>query len=667
MSRKYLLMNALLALMVSGCLGTGVETPYTKALKEAVTPTISVGTPTFLATSSSTTTDIDLTITKAGTGSVISASEIGLVTTGVGVNCSIGVSMNGLTSATVNLSNCIGDGTVRIYVKAGAIKSSTNTSNAQSTTSAAITVDNTGPSIVDVTPAEGPVGSVPPTFAVTFDEPVDRADIVSGLFQVQGNCTTPPTVGAPAFSVSDTVATVTLSGATCTAGQIARIRINQANVHDILGNAGSGNVDTNYTYTLGPTITFGAPTPTAVNQFSGDVTISMTYTSSIIPVVDNTTIQIVGTGGATCSTIAGSAETFTGANILLSGCTGTGTVRVRVLAGTIEDASGIPNTLSGLSNTFDVDNTGPTLISLTPVTGTIAGTPSEFIATFDEAVDTSTINAASFALTGTTCTIDPVVDPPAFTVSDTVVTATMSPGTCANTQEIHVALDPTTVTDVLGNPGVAGTIANILTIDSVGPTVAFDAPSSTLITSAVDIGVTITGASVTPTFDNTTVELDAVGVACTTIGGTAVTSGGGTINISGCTGDGTVRARFFADSIFDGVGNGNTVTQWSSTVTVDNTGPTVVISGLNATNATVTATFDEDVTNMTLGKFTVSGCVTDPIPGAFNAVDARTYEMTLDDSAADCAASTLTVSVDFAAVNDVVGNPGTAATPQSIP
>ena len=119
---------------------------------------------------------------------------------------------------------------------------------------------------------------------------------------------------------------------------------------------------------------------------------------------------------------------------------------------------------------------------------------------------------------------------------------------------------------------------SLSTKDATPPTIAIGAPSAALTDNGpIDFIVTYTGASAVNLDGNVT--LNSTGTAT----GTIAVSGGGTstrqVRIDNITGDGTLGISIAAGTATDAAGNTAGPAGPSTTFTVDNTGPTVVISG----------------------------------------------------------------------------------------
>jgi hypothetical protein len=654
-----------MVLSISGCIGSGIETATTQAIKKIppVYPTISFGAPsaTTVRTVSSAST-IAMSFSNAQNVS-LTTSNLGITATS-GASCTIALTGVTDSSALISLTACTGNGTIRVYLKANSLLSSSSTGNLQSDNSAAVTVDNTGPTVTGITPATGIVAASPSSIVVTFNEAVDPADIVSGLFVTSAStCSTKATAGVPVLSSGNTVATVPLTGAVCSDSQTTVVSVNMTGVHDTIGNTGVSTVVRTYTFTDGPTVAFAAPSATRIRAASPAVTVVATFTNAAsAPTIDATTVGLTTTGDAACSTITGTGVSASGATINISGCTGNGTIAAHMNAGSLVSSIGFTNAQSGDTATITVDNTAPSVMTMTPITANVDAIPARLVVHFSEAMDDTTITNTDFVISGD-CASPPTVGAPVMSMGNTLATVPLTGGTCADTTTLTLTYMGASSTDTAGNAGT-GTVTSTYTFDTTGPSVTLAAPSATAVragSAATTIVATFTGGVSTPVLDGTEVGLTTIGTAtCGSIIGTGVSSSGGTINVSGCTGDGTVAVHVNAGTIVDGGANPNLQSGDSVAVTVDNTAPTVVVSGVTATNSTVTATFDEAVSGMNITRFAISGCTVDPVAANYIAVSPTVYTIDLDNTTANCASTeTLTVAVDATTITDTVGNAGT--------
>jgi len=655
-------------LLVSGCLGSGVETTATKEIKEIppVFPTVTFDTPSASTVSSaSAATTIDMAIFDAVNVS-LDSSRFALVTTG-SASCTIGVTGVTNDGATVRLTSCSGNGTVAVYLKAFSLLSNTFTANLESDPSDIITVDNSGPLITSMIPASAPVGSVPPTVQVDFNEPVNPADVTIGLFNVAAStCSVVPLVGAPAMSNGNRRATVTLTGASCVDGETVVVSVNAALVRDVLGNFGLGTTSRTYVFTDGPLIVFDPPSATEVSSSSPTLTIEATFTNAAnTPVLNNTTVGITGTPSCT---ISSPNETNTGATIQLTNCTGNGALAIHINAGVLlTPGDSIPNLQSADSATITVDNTGPTISAFTPADATVnsVGAIGNLVVDFNDAMLAASLANTDFSLAGSTCAVNPTVGAPSLSIGDTRVTATLAGGTCNHGQELRVTVTPSSFEDSVGNDGTGVAIQRIYTFDTQGPTIGFGAPSPALINAAgtASIVATFTDNVTIPVISNGNIDLITTGdAACTTVTSPDETASNATIQVSGCSGDGTVAVRMDASVLQDTIGNFNLQSGNSPTFTVDTTGPSIVdITGVVASLGTSgTITFDEAVAFDSSDVDVITDCTVPPTianvtPGAGTST---TFNFDIVGGTCD-PGQFLTIQVNAATdIVDPVGNAG---------
>lgn len=551
-TQKYFFTGAI-ALFISGCLGSGVETPATEAIKNAITPSVVLGSPSSVSIgSSSPTTTVALTISNA-VNVAIAPSSIGTVTTGTGVSCNISVTNLSDTSATVNLNACTGEGTIRVYVKANAVRSSTNTGNSQSTNSATITVDNTAPTMTSVSPNDANVATLQTPIVVAFDEPVDVGSVDVSDFTIGGDCSVLPTVQSISFGLANMEVNAVLTGETCTDSQEYTVTVDPSDFSDVAGNDGVGVIVTRtYTYDLlGPTVTLGVLSGSHMrldgafmirNSASTDVDVHATVSPAAVSplVIDTNSIEFSNGMGVTCA-VAGANEATNGADITISTCTGDGNVRFRVAQDSVFDALANGNAATSLTGVGAIiaDNTPPTVSSITaPSDASDIGptTLTAFGITFSEEMDPTTLANMDLTIGGGTSTCAggnlPTTSTSAFDVTNFTATFNLTAGSCAHGETLEVSFNRANVTDVAGNPGSGTTTHRTYTYDRQGPqvtftitdtmgTVDFDEPvtenASTLLglvameaTSPcmLNVGTALTGAALNGTNDQLTFNID---------------------------------------------------------------------------------------------------------------------------------------------------------------
>ncbi len=289
-------------------------------------------------------------------------------------------------------------------------------------------------------------------------------------------------------------------------------------------------------------------------------------------------ITETGTVAHTGATVTDSGDhiTFT---VELTGVSGDGTVNV-VVSTTSDVADNADNALAdgGTSTDVTVDNTAPTVDSITEPTTptnddslTWTVTFSEAVVNFDAEADLDITETGTVAHTGVTVT--DLGSQTSFTVE---LTGVSGDGT------VNVVVSTSSgVTDEADNDLSSGGTSDDVTVDNTLPTVTVEQasgqadPANTLpITFDVTFSEPVTG------FDETDV----------TIGGTAtgvVVSVSGaddtyTISVDTITGDGTVIPSLNADVCVDAADNGNEAsTSTDNSVTYDSTAPNApVITGI---------------------------------------------------------------------------------------
>ena len=374
--------------------------------------------------------------------------------------CTVAVTGLSALGGTLILSSCTGDGTLQLSVDEGTAEDSLGNLSLASVVSEVVTVDNTGPSIVSMTPATNPVNTTPTSIIVTFLEAV--RSLSQSQFVLGGNCTTNPTKGSVVMSANNTVATMTLSGGTCTNTQALTVSIDPTAMLDTLGNPGTGSLATRtYTVsTVGPSASIGAPSATRISAGSPVLTMAFTYTASFAGGTALTGTLTSNGGGITVSgtpscTVAVNSLSTSGGSILLSSCSGNGTFTVHVNAGTVKDALNNNSTVSSESATITLDNIQPTVSSTSPATSMIYSVPSSIALTFSEAV---TAAADNFGFSGT-CTA-PTLSSVGGSGTATV-TLTLSGGSCTNGQTLILTSALIGISDLAGNVG-SGT--NVVTL-----------------------------------------------------------------------------------------------------------------------------------------------------------------------------------------------------------
>lgn len=373
-----------------------------------------------------------------------------------------------------------------------------------------------------------------------------------------------------------------------------------------------------------PTATLAAPSytpgPSALKA-SGSATLSVSFANA------HTVNLAVGTGsaaappagltvvpsGPACTNVAISAVSTSGATITVSGCSGDGDITVQVAAGAIDDEAGVASAASAIQ-TVTVDTTTPatSAYTVTKASSTSTGANTVVVTFTEEVQDLSTTNAnGEFTVTGCSGTQPSVAI--AMTVDgsgNSIATATLSGGTCADGETVTVALNLDKVNDLAGNAGLIADNPTDLTydIDTALPTAtAFAVTDAT-------VGATTGANTVTATFSELIQAIsttNANGVftvtGCSTAPAVAVVmsdDGSGhsiaTATLSGgtCADTTTVSVTLNLDKVFDVAGNQGSAASNptpetylidTAAVTVDLSAP-VYSGGGGAMDSTGTAT-----------------------------------------------------------------------------
>ena len=453
------------------------------------------------------------------------------------------------------------------------------------------TADTTAPrvaSIVHGTPSSSPTNADSLTWRVTFSEAVSNVDTAD--FAVDG---TTATLSVSAVSGVTGAYDVTASGGNL-AGVTATVTLSIAAGHGIQDAASNALTNTTPTGTdesdyvvdnTAPTVTITGVPATSTAAFTATFTFSEDVTGFVAGDIT------VGNGTASAFTATTADRVYT-ASITP---TANGEVTVDVAADAAEDEAGNGNTAATqVTSTYNtVDTTAPRVESIVRQTPTSSPTNADSLTwrvTFNENVQN--VNAADFAIAGTTATVTAVTEVTATTVYDVTAsggdlaslnaTVTLS---FASSQDIA---DTSTAANPLTNITPTDTTDNTWVVDNTAPTVAIsDVPamSTEAFTATFTFSEVVTGFVVA---DITLVNATASTFSATS---TTVYTALITPTATGMVTE-TVTVDVAADAATDAAGNGNTAaTQRSSIYTSTNNvaegGPT--ITGTAQVGQTLTA------------------------------------------------------------------------------
>ena len=378
-----------------------------------------------------------------------------------------------------------------------------------------------------------------------------------------------------------------------------------------------------------------APTVVSSNRADADptnaasVNFTVTFSESVTG-VDTTDFTLTTTGGIVGASVTGVSGSGTTRTVTVNTGTGNGTIRLDVTDNdSIVDGSSNPLGGAGAGNGnfttgqfYTVDTTVPTVVSSTRVNANPTNAASvDFTVTFSESV--TGVDTTDFTLTTTGVAGASVTG---VSGSGTTRTVTVNTGTGSGTIRLDVT-DDDSIVDGIGNPlGGTGagngnfTTGEVYTVDKTGPTVVSSNRANADPTNAATVDFTVTFSESVTGVDTTDFTLTTTGVAGASVTGVSGSGTTRTVTVNTGTGSGTIRLDVTDDdSIVDGLGNplggvgaGNGNFTTGQFYTVDKTGPTVVSSNranVNPTSAATvdfTVTFDESVTGVDTGDFTLN-------------------------------------------------------------
>jgi|GEM_PF-2945789 len=575
-------------------------------------------------------------------------------------SCQINV-VNGTTHApTVSLTNCTGDGTIRMSISANTAIDTAGNGARVADSKGILTVDNTGLSSAVYNPGTGTHSIIPAEVVITFSETINGASATTADFTATGTCGVLPVVAVT--NVAGTAVTVSLTGASCSVGQSIVLTTNLTGLTDPAGNAGVGLVVATYTVdNTGPTAANFNPVTARLATLPTSLTLTFNEPVNTASVVSG---DFVVSG--TCTTLpALSVTSVSGAlaNLSLVGasCGAEQTVILNLNLALVTDATG--NAGSGSANvTYTFDNVGPIAASISPVSASVAVVPASVLVNFSENLLAASVVASDLIVSGS-CDTWPTVS--VSSVSTATATFALVGAVCSLGQTLVVTMNGANITDSTANAGT-GTVSATYTFDNIGPvvistspvtgtvntapsSVTFNFDEAVLATSVATTDVTVTGScSTLPTISLT-------GVA----GPTAVFSLTGAI----CANGQNIIIVMQGLSVTDLIGNAGSGSI-ATTFTIDNTGPTpssILPSSRSLINmpTSVSVNFDESVLASSVSALDlgVSGsCLILPTATVISVIGGV---VTFALSSATCADSqTLILTIFGSSVTDLLGNTG---------
>jgi ketosteroid isomerase-like protein len=471
------------------------------------------------------------------------------------------------------------------------------------------------PTVVSTVPANGAAAvAVNTPISATFSEPMNPATINAATFTLTGPGATPV-----AGTVTYTGTTATFTPTAVLATSVLYTATITTDAKDSAGAPPSTNVV--WTFTTAPpatvisTIPLNGATAVAVNT-----AVSATFSEPMNPATINAaTFTLTGPGATPVAgtvTYAGTTATFTPTAVLATSTlyTATITTGARDPAGTALAANYV----------WSFTTAAPaSVVSTVPANGS-AGVPANTVvsATFSEAMNPATINAATFTLSG------PGGTSVAGNVTYTGTTATFTPTAALAAGTLYTA----TITTGARDPGGVGLAANyIWTFATV--------PSPSVISSAPVNGATAIAVN-TPisAMFSQSMNPATISAATFTLTGPGATPVSGTVTYAGTTATFTpapvlTTSTIYTATITTGATNPAGVALAANYVwTFTTAPPATVVSTMPANGATavavntaISATFSEAMNPATINAatFTLTG------PGTTSVAGVVTYSGTI--------------------------------------
>lgn len=547
------------------------------------------------------------------------------------------------------------DGTVSVQVPAGVAQDAFNTENEISNT-LSFTVDRVSPTLAIGTPTPT-VGNS----STSFSWVVTYSGASSISLQASDVTLTGATTGCTKSVTGTGSSTRTVTVKDCSGDGSLTISIGVNSAQDAAGNQASdeGPSTAVTVDNTAPTLAITGPTPSLGNSSASLVwTLNYTGTSSISLANANITLVSTGTVAGCTATTSGSG---TSRSVTVTGCTGDGTVKFNVAAGTGADAAGNIVAANTSAATATIDNTAPTLSlgAPTPTTGRSA-TSFNWVVTYS--------NASTISLADTDVTLNGATADCSKSVSGSGNTRTVTVTDCTGDGSLSISIAANSAQDAAGNQAAAAGPSTAVTLDNTAPVLSIGSPTPTLGNVDTDFVFTLSysgTSSVTLQASNVTVTGTNAGCSVA-VSGTGTTSR--TVTVSDCTGTGSMGISVASNTAVDAVGNSANAATSASNATLDNTPPSITIGAPSPASGDSTANFSWVVTyvgassislqssNVTLNGAT-AGC-TKSVSGT--GTDTRTVTVT------GCTGNgNLTISLAAETAQDTVGNKAAAAGPSS--
>ena len=411
--------------------------PSTSFAVDNTAPTVSIGSPSASLTTSG---PVNFSITVAGASSInLTSGNVTLNTTGTATG-SVSVTNGTTSNPTVTVSSITGDGSIGISIASSIASDTAGNSSAAAGPSGTFTVDNTAPTVS--------IGS--PSASLTTSGPVNFSITVAGASSINltsGNVTL-NTTGTATGSVSVTNGTTsnpTVTVSSITGDGTIGISIDAGIASDTAGNS-SAAAGPSTTFTVdntAPIVSIGSPSASLTTSGPVDFSITVAGANTINLTSGNVTLNTTGTATGSVSVTNGTTSNPT---VTVSSITGDGSIGISIASSVASDTAGNSSAAAGPSTTFTVDNTVPTVSSITAAdTNPTNAASVDFTVTFSESV--TNVDTTDFVLTTTGVTGALVTN---VSGSGATYTVTVSTGSGDGTIRLDV-VDDNTVADGTGN------------------------------------------------------------------------------------------------------------------------------------------------------------------------------------------------------------------------
>ena len=508
--------------------------------------------------------NISFNLDYTGVFTVLDASFIQLNTTGTATG-TIFVSPSSTPNRVVQVRDVGGVGTIGITVLEGsALDEAGNAAPAVTSVSFAY-VDLVQPTVSVSAPSTTLTRTGPVTYTLTYtdaqiitltasDITLNSTGTANGVVSVSGSGNTTRTV---------TISNITGDGTLGFTVQGGTANDDTCNVAQPSAASQTFTVDN-----TPPGVTISAPTPSLTN--SDDITFTVSYTdaATVTLTTGDITLNKTGTANGTVS-VSGSGNSVR--TVTITNVTGDGTLGISVAAETAVDTAGNLALAAGPSATAIIDNTAPTLSIGPPSLGLTNTGPVTYTVTYTGA--DSVLLAPGLISLNKTGSADGVVN-----VTGTgTATRTVEISSITGDGTLGISIVAGSAADNAGNLAAAAGPSATFIVDNTGPGISIGAPSvSPTQAGPVSYTVSYTGASAV-TLTPADIVISSTGSAT----GTANVSGFGpqrTVTFTGISGDGTLGFSINPGSAVDNAGNTAPAGGPSTTFTVDNTPPGVLIS-----------------------------------------------------------------------------------------